>query len=698
MRPSFDPELLEVARSPENTLLTMPTGSGKTYLARLACQHALSQGGKTVVLAPTRALVEEIALEWATNLTQFRVQAYTSDQATRLPYRRADVIVMTPERLDLCTRTWKRHHHWISKLTLIVVDEVHLIREKQRGPALEAALVRLTLINPLARVLAMTATCGNPAEFSAWLSARHVHRDERPVPLTWKHHLTTDKPATLRKLLTHEPTLIFVHSRARAIQLTQALKEQGFTTEAHHAGLTREERLAVERQYRTGEIKALVATPTLAVGVNLPAQHVILYDLSFVEAGRTVPMDIIDAWQRGGRAGRLHQHSAGTVDIIGTRRERPELYLDPAFEPLHSALQGAALEQFILGSISGGFTRTLPQLERLLSRTLLARTSPADPARTLEDLQHYQAVECHGTRLSLTALGRVAARHRLRAADVAAWQFLPEDPMAFDIISAAAERHPPLRLQPERYMLIQSVLQHVPSRRLDSSDFLDMERVSSAAALYAACHDNETETALSFGLYPPDLHQYREQLTHLVNAWADLTESPKIRLVAVMLRAALPLGPATLTLLHGVGPKTAHSWYMQGINDLEDFAGLQPVDPRLGSQTSARRTGLIHQAEQLVKTFDHDLTFESPPSGCRAKIWDFQGQPDPVRLTRATLLQVTPTTSGFEVTGGEAPHLVSQELWCDCPDFRFSRPCKHVLAVRLHLGDPVVTRNAELLT
>lgn len=698
MNLSFDEELLALTRSPDSALLTMPTGAGKTLLARLASEQALLGNGKVIVLAPTRALVEEIAAAWAAHFSTHQVQAYTSERAVRLPYRQADIIVMTPERLDLCTRNWKRHHHWLSRLHLIVADELHLIREPQRGPALEAALVRLTLINPLARLLALTATCGNPEQISQWLNARHVHREQRPVPLEWDYHLTTDKPATLQQLLTDQPTLVFVHSRKRAEQLAETLQSQGWKAAAHHAGLSRDERTHIEQLYRTQQVRVLLATPTLAVGVNLPAQHVILYDLTYYNQRIREPLSIIDAWQRAGRAGRPGQHTTGRVSVIGTKYEDPQEYLVPRFEPLQSAMTGIYLESFILGSIDGRFATNLPQLERLLARTLLARTTRINFTLALYDLERYGAVNSHDGHFSVTPLGQIASRTMLSAGDVAFQRYLPPDPTAFDIISAAAQRRLALHTTPESHMLSQAILKSVPSHRLDSGELTRDKTLNSATIAYAACHADEHETALSFGIAPHDLRLYREELTRLINAWADLTQSPKLRLVAAMLRSALPLGPATLTLLHGVGPKTAHTWYQRGITDVEDFATLLPNDPRLDGMQPSRRHTLITQAEQLIKTFDHDITQEPPAQHREEYAWDFRGEIDPVRLARATLLNVESTDSGYLVTGGNAPHQVNPQLQCDCPDFRSQRPCKHVLAIKLHLADPATVRNAELLT
>ena len=153
-----------------------------------------------------------------------------------------------------------------------------------------------------------------------------------------------------------------------------------------------------------------------------------------------------------------------------------------------------------------------------------------------------------------------------------------------------------------------------------------------------------------------------------------------------------------LTSYPGIGPKTALKWHRAGIEDVEDLACTKAGDERLAGFSLERQRKLIQQAEQLVKTFDSDITREPAPSIKRSELeLDIQGHFDPVRLSRALGLNVTPQVDSYLVTGGHNPHFVSTDLACDCPDYRWGRPCKHVLAVQLHRGDPQTVRNAELI-
>ncbi|GAA5534098.1 ATP-dependent RNA helicase RhlB [Deinococcus aluminii] len=653
-----------------------------------------------LVLAPTRALVGQIAGEWQERLPGHCVEAYTSERRNRRPYRQTDIIVTTPERLDLLTRSWKRHWRWLAQVTLLVCDEIHTIADPVRGAALDAALTRVRLLNPLLRVLGLTGTCGNPEQLSAWLSGPHLTSTRRPVPLEWQAYPTRDKFKTLLGVLDARPTLVFVHSRARARDLSKQLQQAGISAAAHHAGLTAEERLLTEQRYQQGEIKVLIATPTLEVGVNFPVEHVVLYDLTFYGARKSA-LSVGAAWQRAGRAGRRPGLTYASVSVIGSPQEEPHRYLTPDFEALHSPLgQGQHLESFLLGSISGGLAIHPSQLQRLCDRTFAAAQGRVSVRETLLELRHLDAVEEDGARLRVRPLGRVASQALLQVRDVARARLLPEAPTAFDVLLLVAGVLETPRLTPEGAVLVEAQTLLVPSSLLDAREYIRQEDLLTACVLWEACHAGDEDAADAFGLYRPDVTALREQAARLVHAWAQWRPDPKLRLTAVMLASGLPLEHATLTMLSGVGSATARKLARTGLADVEAVATALPED-LVGAGIGIRRAqALITQAEALVKTFGHDLTREVP--GCPETRSDFpldlQGERiDAARLARACTLHVEVREMGFTVTGGNAPHHVTRELRCDCPDFLPARPCKHVLAVRLSQGDPVACHNAALI-
>ena len=320
-----------VTTLPVSALLTFPTGSGKTHLALEAAQGTLTSGGTVIVLLPLKALVEELLVSWSAALPGAVVQGYTSDTRSAKPYRDAQVMLMTAERLDLLLRNWRRHHAWLARVRVLVADEVHLIADPSRGAALDSAVTRLRFVNPLLRVLALTATCGNPEDLARWLGGVHIGGGERPVPLDWKAMTLRDareKPGLLPELLSGgESTLVFVHSRKRCEELAEKFAD--FGAEAYHAGLISTDRLAVAGRYRSGQTRVLFTTPALELGLNFACRHAVLYDLTLPDAGAFKQIGVNAAWQRAGRAGRVRGKGPARATVIGSERERPERYLAP---------------------------------------------------------------------------------------------------------------------------------------------------------------------------------------------------------------------------------------------------------------------------------------------------------------------------------------------------------------------------------
>lgn len=667
-----------VTTLPVSALITSPTGSGKTHLAREAARHALTCGERVIVTVPTKALAHEIARTWAD--LPGRVQAFTRDQPSP-PYRAAHVLIMTPERLDLVTRRWRRHHPWLARMGLLITDEIHTISDPARGAALDAALTRLRATLPLLRILALTATCGNPRVLADWLSALHIGGGIRPMPLTWTAktvRAVADKPAALQRALTPgESTLVFVHGRQRAADLAAQLQTAGHASAAHHAGLTPNTRAKVEANFRAGHTRVLIATPTLEVGVNLPAEHVVLYDLTTFGPNGRHELTVNAAWQRAGRAGRPGATRAH-VTVLGTRAEQPGQYERGRFEPLSSPLaRGEHLLGFLLGCVDGGYARTRAQATRMAQQTFAAHTGTLNAPRAVATLLQQGALADHGGVLSVTPLGRVASQALLPVPVVAAVRALPQDPTVLDVLLAAAEHVRLPSLADESRATLVDALMSVPSRTLDAGT-APPDAVIGAALLHATTHHGDDGAAEVSGLHEPTLTALREETLRIVSAWHALSPSISVNLTRVSLAAQLPPRAATLALLSGVGQVTARALSAAGVPDLPTLARTPPAQLTAAGFTLRTAERLIGAAQAYgVVT----LTEPAPAPRARTVL------ADPARLARARLLTVTPTTHGWTVTGGSQARTVTRQgeaFICDCPDG--VQLCKHLLAVGLHLA------------
>lgn len=173
----------------KNLVLATPTASGKTLVAELcAMKQVLEQGGKVLYMTPLRALASEKyeGFKKYANLLKggnirVRVAISTGDY-DNADYRLGnfDIIIVTNEKCDSLLR---HKSDWVKRVTLVIVDEIHILNNKDRGPTLEVTLTRLMEINPNVQVLALSATIRNADELASWLKADSITTKWRPVKL-----------------------------------------------------------------------------------------------------------------------------------------------------------------------------------------------------------------------------------------------------------------------------------------------------------------------------------------------------------------------------------------------------------------------------------------------------------------------------------------------------------------------------------
>ncbi|EKX54104.1 hypothetical protein GUITHDRAFT_160810 [Guillardia theta CCMP2712] len=381
--------------SPENMLVCAPTGAGKTNVALLTMLHEiglhLNTDGtfkldefKIVYLAPMKALVAEIVLNFQNRLEAFgiKVKEFTGDvHLNKQQLAEANIIVMTPEKFDVITR--KGDARPFTRLVrLIVIDEIHLLHDS-RGPVIETLVTRtirqIEATQELVRIVGLSATLPNYHDVAAMLRVNtekglfYFDNSFRPVPLEQMYIGITEKKALKRFQLMNEITyekvveqagknqvLVFVHSRKETAKTARAIRSMAeendtlgrfmvedsasqeicremaetaksadlkellpFGFGIHHAGLARSDRELVESLFADGHLQILVSTATLAWGVNLPAHTVIIKGTQIYnpEAGRWVELSALDVMQMMGRAGRPQYDTSGTGIIITTYNE-----------------------------------------------------------------------------------------------------------------------------------------------------------------------------------------------------------------------------------------------------------------------------------------------------------------------------------------------------------------------------------------
>ena len=413
----------------KNLLISIPTASGKTLLAEMAMGVQIAHGGKCLYIVPLRALASEKFEEFKSHGAKVGVATGDFDR-TDNQLGSHDIIVATSEKVDSLLRNRAR---WLSDVTLMVLDEVHLIGSEHRGATLEMVIAKMRYANPQMQIIGLSATIGNPKALASWLDAALITSSWRPVDLRQGVYYDGKirfggnlKERSVRAVTKHDDLnlcldtieeggqcLVFVSSRrnaeAFAKRAASSMKtgspdskdladrirqvrdadqdnllakcvEQGAAF--HHAGLRREERLLIEEGFRKGYIEVISATPTLAAGLNLPARRVIIRDYTRFTSGLgMVPIPVMEYHQMAGRAGRPHLDPYGEAVLIA--KDRPtvekliEYFIDAGAEEIESQCADEhALCAHILSLIATGFTQDIPSLTAFMERTFYAWQHP----------------------------------------------------------------------------------------------------------------------------------------------------------------------------------------------------------------------------------------------------------------------------------------------------------------------------------
>ena len=324
----------------ENVLLVAPTASGKTEAALLPVFDSyLREGDKTginiIYITPLRALNRDIdkrMMAWAEHLgidVQVRHGDTTQKQRRSQLRKPPQMLITTPETLQAILPTKEMRKH-LASVRWVIIDEIHDLAASKRGAQLTVGLARLEEVaaKPPQRI-GLSATVGNPEVIAAFLAGPHpikvvevtvdkdyVYDVEYPEPKDEDFDLSSDLNTTpvaasrlraIRDLVKeHRSTLIFVQGRGQAESLGNKLGQLDPGIEVHHGSLSREQRHIVEDKFKAGELKAIVATSTLQLGIDIGNVDLTIQYNS--------PRQVSTLIQRVGRAGhKLSKLSRGII-------------------------------------------------------------------------------------------------------------------------------------------------------------------------------------------------------------------------------------------------------------------------------------------------------------------------------------------------------------------------------------------------
>lgn len=418
-----------------NLIVFSPTSSGKTFIGEMAAVKAARENTKVFYLVPQKALAEEKFQEFRQRYGKDGIKVVVSSRDHReydqeIERRDFQIAVVVFEKMQALLVSKPQ---LMEAVGLVVVDELQLITDETRGPTLELLLTKLRIAGSRPRILGLSAVLGRAQALAEWLGARLLVDTHRPVELrkgvlcrgkfTYQEHNSgrrgeeefNDCPSEKRHELVlaaaeelarrGEQVLVFLPDRVATVTFAQMLaarvrlpslevaieelreQEETHAREAlfqvlsssvafHNADLSPEERALVERHFRSGGIRVLFSTSTLAMGMNLPTKNVILDGKRWQylrRYGRWSLEDISKSEYENmsGRAGRLGlARDFGRSILVTNSPFEADVwlrhYVEADFEDIVPTLKDAPLENHVVNLLASGLARSRAELCDLL--------------------------------------------------------------------------------------------------------------------------------------------------------------------------------------------------------------------------------------------------------------------------------------------------------------------------------------------
>jgi helicase len=427
----------------QNLIISAPTSSGKSFCGEMAAMGALLRRRKAVMLLPLKSIAEE-KYDYFRNCYRdigIRTIIVSRDH----PENDIDFEL---GNFDLALAIYEKFNRLLTvnldilqQIGLVVIDELQMISDPSRGGELEVALTKIIGSGYSPRMVALSAVLENNTELADWLDCGVVSETVRPIDLlqgvagsgsfryrsfnsgfegSEKITLDSDSDNLAEKLIEFlksdkSQKLVFLKSRRDTIDAALALagtvswpeakttlvrlegEENSFLIRSlkqalsrgvafHNADLTAGQRQAIEDGYRQGQIRIIFSTTTLAMGVNLPAETVLLETMKYtagVFGGKAtlVPITIAEFQNITGRAGRFGLGAAGrpgkAIVLAASEFEHEVLwseYIDSRKNEKHVSILGSTnIHDIILDLIVSGFNSDAEKLEHCLQNLFYSR-------------------------------------------------------------------------------------------------------------------------------------------------------------------------------------------------------------------------------------------------------------------------------------------------------------------------------------
>lgn len=286
-----------------DALLIAPTGGGKTLAGFLPSLTALREksrrasdrpGIHTLYLSPLKALAVDVARNLEQPVSEMgldiRIETRTGDtpvsKRNRQRQNPPDILLTTPEQLALLIAAGNAAA-FFADLRYVIIDEIHAMATSKRGDLLSLGLAALASWSPTCRFIGLSATVRAPEHLQAWLGVRGAPAQlvlaedgvaadiDILLPaerIPWSGHSGRFAVGDIyRRVQAAQTSLVFVNTRSQAEMLFQELwaaNDDGLAIALHHGSLAKDQRRKVEAAMVRGELRALVCTSTLDLGVD----------------------------------------------------------------------------------------------------------------------------------------------------------------------------------------------------------------------------------------------------------------------------------------------------------------------------------------------------------------------------------------------------------------------------------------------
>jgi superfamily II DNA/RNA helicase len=340
--------------SDRGVLVSAPTGTGKTLIAEAALYEALHTGRTAYYTTPLIALTDQKFQEIQAAAVRWGFQPEDVGLVTGNHKVNPDARVLVVVAEILLNRLLNREDFDFSEVSSVVMDEFHSFNDPERGIVWELSL---SLLPKHVRLMLLSATVGNTADFMIWLNQSHGRRldlvksEDRKVPL--RYHWVPDQLLNEQLEMMADgdddarktPTLLFCFNREECWSVAEQLKGKALLSDGqqkllveelkkhdwsqgigpklktiilrgvgvHHAGVLPRYKRIIEYLFQQKLLTVCVCTETLAAGMNLPARSVLMTDLLKGPPGKKTLIDPSVAHQIFGRAGRPQFDTEGHV-------------------------------------------------------------------------------------------------------------------------------------------------------------------------------------------------------------------------------------------------------------------------------------------------------------------------------------------------------------------------------------------------